>query len=154
MMSPALTDAQSEALALMGTALELERPGDAGIALIACYRAGLHPDMGNVLIRLVEQPWHASHEDAVQALQRLQCPDAVDALERTAHSTYCYLDFDENFGLARKCTWALADIGTSNAQRALERLAKSANPLIAGFAQKRLDRWQDELARKPAESKP
>jgi hypothetical protein len=57
----------------------------------------------------------------------------VDALERTAHAVHDYLAYDDGFALTRKCTWALADIGTPEAQQALTRLACD-NSNIASYA--------------------
>ena len=99
-------------------------------------------------MQLTEAPWHTRHEDVVRAIQDLQCELAVPALERTAHATYDYLAYDEFLGLARKCIWALADIGTTDAYQALQRLSQSANSQIAAYAQRRLSHWKDELARK------
>jgi hypothetical protein len=110
--------------------------------------AGLHPVHEPFLILLIEAPWHSRHEDLVGALQDMRTPTAVGALERTAHARYKYLDYDVYLGLARKCTWALADIGTPEAHQALTRLAACDNPLIAGYANKRLTSWQKELPRK------
>jgi len=78
----------------------------------------------------------------------LRSPAAVDALERTAHAVHGYLAYDDGFALARKCTWALADIGTPEAQQALVRLAACDNSIIASYAQKRLTNWQNEFHRK------
>jgi hypothetical protein len=72
----------------------------------------------------------------------------VDALERTAYAVHNYLAYDDGFALARKCTWAPADIGTPEAQQALTRLASGDNAVIASYAQKRLTNWQNELRRK------
>jgi hypothetical protein len=115
--------------------------------------AGIEPSEGDVatgaaLVQLLEAPWHRRHEDIARFLQIMGYAPAVDALERTAQTTYPYLDYDEFFGLARKCTWALADIGTPAAHAALERLSQSDNPDIAGYALKRLNCWNDELPRK------
>jgi hypothetical protein len=95
-------------------------------------------------------PWHTRHEDIARALQRLRDPRTVDALFSAALSRHDYLAYDEFFGLARKCTWALADIGTIEAKRRLEQLAGSENPMIAGYARKRLGRWEEEMDRKGA----
>ncbi len=73
------------------------------------------------------QPWEFSFDEAV---------------------THEYLAYDQFFGLARKCTWALADIGTPEARARLVQLAGSENPLLASYAKKRLDRWDDERNRK------
>ena len=119
-------------------------------ALAHAFNAGLHVKMSSLLITLAEARWHTRHDDVVSALQRLRSPEAVDALERVALTAHTYLDYDEFSGLARKCTWALADIGTPAAYQALERLARSPNPSIAGYATKRIARWHDERHRKPA----
>jgi hypothetical protein len=84
----------------------------------------------------------------VNALQDIKDPRAVEGLFDAASVTHEYLAYDEFFGLARKCTWALADIGTPEARARLVQLAASENPLLAGYAKKRLDRWDDEQNRK------
>jgi len=71
-----------------------------------------------------------------------------EALYLTALKKYDYLDYDEDFALARKCTWALADIGTSEAKLKLEELQKCDNQLISNFALKRLQGWDSEQHRK------
>ena len=79
-------------------------------------------------------------KDSQARLDRLQ--------DRELGKQHDYLDHDECFGLARKCTWALADIGTPEARAGLDRLALSPHGMIAEFAQKRLDQWEKELQRK------
>jgi hypothetical protein len=143
------TPAQIDALAGLKAAIRSKDSLKVETALAKIWTAGLHPEVCGALIRLVEERWHTLHEDTVRGIQQLRCAGAVPALERAAHAIYEYLDYDEFFGLARKCTWALADIGTPEAYRALERLSKSSNLLIGGYAIKRLVRWQDEVARKP-----
>ena len=118
------------------------------LALNDAFSAGLHADLSSVLIELAAAPWHARHEDIALALQELRAPESVAALERLALARYAYLECDEFFGLARKCTWALADIGTHQAKEALARLGICENPNVAAFATKRLENWQHELHRK------
>ncbi len=100
------------------------------------------------LIVLLRSKDHFRHEDIVNALQDIKDPRAVEELAEAALVSHEYLAYDEFFGLARKCTWALADIGTPEAKTKLVQLAASENPLIAGYAKKRLDRWDDERKRK------
>lgn len=110
---------------------------------------GFSEECGPVLCKLLMEDWHIEHEDIVSVFQfKLKDPGAVDNLYRTAFARFPYLDYDEFFGLARKCTWALADIGTPEAQVKLQELARCENGIIAGYAQERLDHWQDELSRK------
>jgi len=92
-------------------------------SLVEAFRIGFTPEFVPVLIELLEMPWHNRHEDIVSSLQQLKDPRAVDPLYRAAIVTHAYLDYDEFFGLARKCTWALADIGTAEAQARLKSLA-------------------------------
>ena len=117
-------------------------------ALYDCSKSGLTPEHVPTLIKLLGQPWHYRHEDVVNALQELKDPRAVVALYEEAHAAYEYLAYDEFYGLARKCTWALADIGTPEARAKLEALAREDNELVAGYARKRLDQWDSELDRK------
>lgn len=100
------------------------------------------------LIALLKSPYHHCHEDIVSGLQRLKHAGACEALFNAALIRHEYLDYDENFGLARKCTWALADIGSPEAQGYLRNLAAGSNKMIAAYAQKRLDRWDEEQHRK------
>jgi hypothetical protein len=120
------------------------------LALTSAYQLGLTRDLAGPLTQALLMGWHTRHEDVARALQTLKDPVAVDALFEAALSKHDYLEYDEFFGLARKCTWALADIGTVDAKRRLERLAACENAQISAYAQKRLDRWEDEKERKGA----
>jgi HEAT repeat protein len=100
------------------------------------------------LCRLLRLEWHTSHEEIVSILQDLKAPEAVDALVQAAQVNHAYLSYDEQFGLARKCCWALADIGTDAAKNGLLRLATDSNDIKAAYARKRLANWDSELGRK------
>ena len=85
-------------------------------AVGAAFGVGLPADLAGVLAAALIMPWHTRHENFATALQRMKDPSAVDALFEAALSRHDYLDYDEFFSLARKCTWALADIGTPAAR--------------------------------------
>lgn len=136
------------AVGLLEKAYKEQNGEDLECVLLIGFTFGFAPKHVGLLCHILEARWHYSHENIVGALQDLRDSSAVDALERTAHAHHEYLDYDEVFGLARKCTWALADIGTTEAQQALTRIAASDNSLIAGYARKRLVHWQKELDRK------
>jgi hypothetical protein len=110
--------------------------------------AGVPGGIARLLAPTLAMRWHQRHEDVVLALQQARDPSTVDALYAAAHDRHDYLAYDEFFGLARKCTWALADIGSEHARSRLEELARCPEPKVRGYAQKRLDNWEREVERK------
>ena len=102
-------------------------------------------DILNVVLNV---SWHCRHEDVVNALQDLKDPKSIDPLFQAATTEYEYLLFDEERSLARKCTWALADIGTPESKSKLELLSGSSNPYISKYATKRLQCLDNESHRK------
>jgi len=101
-----------------------------------------------VLAKLLTCDWHESHEDITLTLQQLKDPRAVETLQQVAGMKFDYLRYNDSQALARKCTWALADIGTPEAKTALQSIAQWPDSVVAGYARKRLDRWDQELPRK------
>jgi len=138
----------SDVVARLHHAAESRNPREIESAVTAAYQVGLRHDFVPALLEILDLPDHISHEDIVGALQALKDPRAIQSLHRTALKRYAYLDYDEFFGLARKCTWALADIGTPEALAKLELLASCENSTIAGYARKRIEHWQEEKHRK------
>jgi hypothetical protein len=106
------------------------------------------PQAVDILCRLMAEDWHQQHEDIAQLMQRIKDPRCIEVLYGTALKKFEYLVYNESLALARKCTWALADIGTPEAQQAITQLANAGSEAIAGYARKRLDNWQKELHRK------
>jgi hypothetical protein len=143
-------DIDRDPAAVFGLLDEATRLGDAGsvefAVAIAWGRTG-DLDVVPTLIDLLRSTRHKRHEDVALWLQTLRDPRAIEALYSTALSPYEYLEFDGH-ALARKCTWALADIGTVEAKERLRMLAGSEDPEIASYAQRRLDNWTREADRK------
>lgn len=115
-------------------------------AFTLAHRRGYTVDLAPVLAAALFGEWHHRHEELAQALQQLREPASVDALFRAATQVLAY-KYDDGAAFARKCTWALADIGTDDARDRLRDLAMQPEPLGA-YAQRRLDCWADELDRK------
>ena len=118
------------------------------VALGDAFNNGLLEVSVPVLIDLCRARWHMCHEDVVSALQKVGDVSAVEAIEELSYADLAYLNYDNYFGLARKATWALADIGGASAKEALHRIATSPNPVKAAYANKRLQKWDIELNRK------
>ncbi len=104
--------------------------------------------LADLLARAIGMSWHRQHENLATLLQIAKDPASVEALFEAALSKHTYLAYDTTRALTRKCTWALADIGTPEAKRRLLELAIDDDAVIAGFARKRLDSWVVELPRK------
>jgi hypothetical protein len=117
-------------------------------ALILAERCDQDIDLIPTLIEFLRASWHYHHEDIAFTLQQLRDPRAIEALYETALTKHDYHAYDDGHALARKCTWALADIGTPEALEKLQSPAKSGDPEIAAYAKKRIDRWAAEKARK------
>ena len=115
-----------------------------------CHEIRPDDDCTEILCKLLECDWHLSHEDITLALQRLGDPKAIKVLRRVAERKFDYLEYNNSEALARKCTWALADIGTPEAKAALEEIVKLPDEVIASYATERLESWQNELHRKKA----
>ncbi len=109
----------------------------------------LQPSLAPVLAKLLLQPWHYHHEDLARMLQRFRDPNTVDALAAAARTKPAYLAaVDDAHALARKCIWALSDIGTAAALGELCRLAAHEDEEVAGYAWRRIERWELERGRK------
>jgi len=117
-------------------------------AMVLAHLTGLTAAFVPTLIRLLATAWHYEHEDVAHALQVLKDSRAVDALYAACQARHDYLAYDDSHALARKCTWALADIGTSDALAKLQIIATSSDSLVAGYARKRIDSWEAERHRK------
>lgn len=134
---------------VLRTAIEAE-DADAVEAALGGFHAldMIEPDDCALLGDLLSLDWHVRHEGIAQILQFARCRQAVPALETRALRVPDYLAWDEGHALARKCVWALADIGSPEARAALERLADCNVEVVRGFARRRLDRWAQEVPRK------
>ena len=87
------------------------------------------------------------------ALQRTRDNRATKSLLKTAKSKFGYLDYDNSYPLARKCIWALAYIRTEDSKQALVELSEWHDEEIAGYAQKKLEKWEEEMNRITAANK-
>jgi hypothetical protein len=106
------------------------------------------PKYIDLLITLLGEDWHKSHENIARYLQLLKPESAVPVLLCVATKKFSYLEHDNSLGLSRKCTWALADIGTDQSRIALQKLADCGDLAIEDYAKQRLSKWNYELARK------
>lgn len=101
-----------------------------------------------LLCQLFESEWHRAHEDMARAFQYISNPITAETLFKVAFSDFEYIRWNEYFPLQRKCTWALADIGTNEAKNYLVQIEQQANETIAKYAIKRLILWDFEFRRK------
>ena len=90
-----------------------------------------------VLCRLMLADFHQRHEDIARYLQSLRDPGSVEALFEACFIQLPYF-WDDGDALARKCTWALHDVGTPEAFERLRALTDHPRPSVIGYARKRL----------------
>lgn len=126
-------------------------PGDVEHALILASHFGLSPSYAGILCALLGEDWHFKHEDIAGALQDLREPSAVGSLYEAALRKFGYLAYDDSTALARKCTWALHDIGTPEAIAKLRLLSECQSEVIRGYAAERL---ASLAARRPEDPAP
>jgi hypothetical protein len=100
-----------------------------------------------LLCQIFDADWHKSHEDMARAFQGASNPVTAETLFKVALTEFEY-SWNDNYPLQRKCTWALADIGTDEARNFLEQIKQKANEEVAEFADKRLRNWDSEFRRK------
>ncbi len=101
-----------------------------------------------LLCEIFEHDWHYRHEDIARSFQLIKNPITSKSLFNVAFSNYEYINWDDNYPLQRKCTWALADIGTEQAKKYLQEIEEKAHKTISHFATKRIENWQKEQVRK------
>ncbi len=109
-------------------------------ALIVGFVFGFRPEQVQTLCPLVDEDWHASHEDVVSALDDLRTPAAVDALFLATQWIPEYLDYDEARALAVKAIWGLGNLPCSLTNAKLERLTQSDDPILRKNAVEQLAR--------------
>ena len=123
----------------VAAAIQAKDPGDFEAALTYVYHESRLDEVADLLVGALPMVWHRRHEDMAQALQQIRYIPAVGALAEAAITKHDYLDYDNSYALARRCTWALADIGTDEAKSHLQSPSQFGDPTIAGYARKRLD---------------
>lgn len=110
------------------------------------FSALTEDDEVELYIKLFNETWHSNHENIALYFQMIRNPLATDILYKTA--TRNDIEQFDYKPLSRKCTWALADIGTEKAKDYLIKLSFCGDKVVEEFAKKRLDNWDGELARK------
>ena len=106
-----------EAVLAQRDAAELTR------VLATVWSVGLSVKWAPVFAKLLVERWHFQQEDLANALQDLRDPSTADALLVVALDSAPYDEIDDGRALARKCVWALHDIG---ARAELEQIATTA----------------------------
>lgn len=120
---------------------ERDRRGvEAGIVLVLTF--GVSEAYLDVLLELVEDPWHRSHEKVVSALAELHSPRIVEPLGRTGWVWYPYLDDEEPGALASRCIGVLGKMRTREAVLQLEDLTRLAS--VGSEAEEQLKHIESE----------
>ncbi|HEU5013817.1 MAG TPA: hypothetical protein VFT66_14950 [Roseiflexaceae bacterium] len=95
------------AIELLEKARQERSPDDVELSLILICTFGYLPNTLHILNQLLIEGWHRKHEDIALYLEELHDPSSVEPLYQAALSEHEYLDYDEFYELARKCTMGL-----------------------------------------------
>jgi hypothetical protein len=106
-------------------------------ALALCNLFGYPDDLSMLFAELINEDWHIKHEELAMKLEGYRDPATVDLIYEASEKSFPYM-WDEGHAFARKCTWALARIGTPEAYEKLRLLTHSKTEEIRGYAIKRL----------------
>jgi HEAT repeat protein len=122
--------------------------------LIDAYRAkdieALRDAVGHVkkrsaaplLTKLLLEDWHDSHEDIAFELGLIGDPCAIDSIAKAVTLPVAYLvEWGNLHEFQRKCTYALARIGTPESRKALEALTQHSDSHIRECAIEGLEKW-------------
>ncbi len=93
-----------------------------------------------ILCKLSKDKNHYQHENIALVFEELHSPKLIDCIYDLAIAKFDYMEYDEFFNIARKCTYALGYTNTPKAKEKLELLAKNENELIREYAIKQLNR--------------
>lgn len=107
-----------------------------------------HSELDEIEIEkwLFRNDWHELHDWIASSFQNRRHPSTAKYIyDQIINSKIPEFEYKPT---TRKCTWALADIGTEESKNYLQELAKSADKIVQGFAQKRIDSWDKEIPRK------
>jgi len=131
----------SRVIELLQTAYSEQNADDVELSLYVCFCFGLFSvEFAEILCKLIVADWHYRHEDMALILQKLKIPSTVESLYTAALLELEYLEYSDTAPLARKCIWALGDIGTDEAKERLESLASSDCETIKEYAKRQLTR--------------
>jgi hypothetical protein len=101
---------------------------------------GVDLDYTEILIKLLKEDWHQSHEDIVMLLDDIKDPRSVDCIYEISLNIP---DYDDCMSLAKKCIWALGSINTVAAKEKLKTLSVSKDPIIKESAIKQLKSFNE-----------
>jgi HEAT repeat protein len=131
-------DPDDEVTRRLESVLVRKDPTELREILLGAASGGLSARWATVLARLLMELWHHQHEDIANALQDLRDPATVDALYEVTNNSAPFSAVDDGRALARKCIWALHDIGTPAAVDKLELLTTTTDVETRERAAKKL----------------
>jgi len=130
-------------IGLLETAYFEQNADDVELSLYIGSSFGLIAEnFTDILCKLVVADWHFQHENIASTLQILKDPKTIDSLYAAALLNLKYLEYSDVAPLARKCIWALSEIGTSEAKAKLKQLAGSDCEKVSDYALRQLKQLQ------------
>jgi hypothetical protein len=100
-----LSDGAKHVEKILNEALTSKNADQVDFAMsLASYFRFWNANLVDILNKLLLWDWHYRHEDIVSLLQGMKSPSSIEPLFQTAFKKFDYLNYDDCYGLARKCT--------------------------------------------------
>ena len=110
-------------------------------ALLLGFLFQFNKNCMSILRTLLGSEWHCKHEDIVTVLDKDNDCNSAESFYEAAISQHEYLDYDEDFNLAKKAVRALGRLSCFSALVKLRLLYQSENKVIKASAAKRIKRY-------------
>lgn len=104
---------------------------DLDFLLVLCFFDGLDPAYALPVCKLLQLPSQWENENIIDMLGEVGTEECVDSIY---HAALRIPDYDDARSYARKCIWALRDIGGAKAAEKLRLLSMHEDPLIREHA--------------------
>lgn len=134
------SDGRALALRVLREAIDHKSSAEVEAAMVLAAFFGSTEESFGLLVSLVREDWHESHEDVVSFLDDFRTKDAIPALLSATRRVPDYMQWDDTRALAVRAVYALSKIDGEAARNALEEVVReSGDDRVSAVARQRLE---------------
>jgi hypothetical protein len=132
---------ENEYMIFLGRSINERKKDIFSLVLMTGYQLGfININSLYLLNKVLPEDWHMEHEDIARTMQDLHDESSIEALCRTVYSKYKYLEYNDSQALARKCIYALGEIGSKKAIQILKDMCNSDDEYLRSTAKHQLEK--------------